>query len=389
MEKWPLQRGFDNFYGILSGAPNNYFAPTGKRGLTYGNEHVEPGPNYYLTDAIGDHAIEFVKKAREKSSPFFLYVAFTSPHWPLNALKEDIDRYRGKYMNGWTALRESRLKKMKEIGLLDKSTELSDQAGPDWESLSEDKKKEMDLRMAIYAAQIDRMDQNVGRLMQTLKELNIMDNTMVIFLSDNGACAEGGMLGGGKKEDLESDRGWVLSYGEAWANASNTPFKEYKHWVHEGGISTPLIVQWPKGIPAGKNGTWLTAPGFLPDIMATFVDVSKTKYPKEYKGNKIYALAGNSMLPVLQGKQAIIHKKPIFWEHEGNCAVLDGEFKLVKKHDTGKWELYNLQTDRAEKTDLAGSMPQRVQNMQKLYQNWADTHFVVDWDVLMDKIKKK
>ena len=209
-----MQRGFDKYYGILAGGAN-YFNPKGKRGLTLGNEHVEAGENFYLTDAFTNNAIDFVKSSKEKPNPFFLYLAYTSPHWPLHALKTDIDKYRGKYMKGWTSLRVSRLKKMKKIGLLNTNVALSEQAGPDWEQLSEEKKQEMDLRMAIYAAQIDRMDQNIGSLVQTLKGMGIFDNTIIFFLSDNGACEEGGMFGGGKKEDLESNRGWVLSYGRA------------------------------------------------------------------------------------------------------------------------------------------------------------------------------
>tara|TARA_R110002050_G_scaffold92809_5_gene194135 strand:+ start:14044 stop:15681 length:1638 start_codon:yes stop_codon:yes gene_type:complete len=379
-EKWPLQRGFDQFYGILSGA-SNYFKPEAPRGLSLGNESVKPEGEYYTTDAFTDYAIRFIGESTP-DKPYFLYLSYTAPHWPLHALQEDIDKYRGKYLNGWTEIRKARLAKMKAIGLLEKDVDLSDQAGPDWDSLSEEQKKEMDLRMAIYAAQIDRMDQNIGRLVEFLETRGDLENTIIFFLSDNGACAEGGMLGGGKAEDLESQRGFLLSYGEAWANVSNTPFKRYKHWVHEGGISTPLIVHWPNGISKDRQGQWIEEYGFLPDIFASIKAVAHADYPRSYQGIQLPDLIGKSIFSAISNNKPI-HDGPIFWEHEGNKAVRLGSFKLVSAWDNTNhenWELYDLETDPAELDDLASQQPGKVSQMKKMWGEWAKNHRVEDWE---------
>lgn len=374
-DMWPLQRGFDKYYGILAGA-TNYFHPHGKRGLFFMNTAVEPkDEKFYITDAFTDYAIRFVKESREESEkPFFLYLAYTSPHWPLHALKEDIDKYRGKYKKGWRALRRERLARMKSLGIISPETELSADDGAKWDALSDEQKEEMDYRMAIYAAQVDRMDQNIGRLLSTLKETGELDNTLIFFLTDNGACAEGGEMGGGEKELLGSEKGYLLSYGQSWANASATPFKRYKHWVHEGGIATPLIVHWPQGMPTITKGHFAEQYAFLPDIMATIVDITQADYPKSYNGFNITPLEGSSMLPLLQGKNQSIHQNPIYWEHEGNAAVREGDFKLVKAFDSknsAEWELYNIRTDRAELNNLAGSMPKKVKELARGYDAWA------------------
>ena len=390
-DKWPLQRGFDKYYGIIDGG-TNYFNPQPPRGLTLGNEPVDPYRNFYITDAFTDYAIKFINDAKEEDEkPFFLYLAFTSPHWPLHAKKEDIDKYRKKYLNGWTQLREERLKRMKITELIGDNIELSPQDSRDWDSLSDEKKQEMDLRMAIYSAQIDCMDQNIGKLLKEIEALGELDNTLILFLSDNGGCAEGGELGGGKKEDLESDRGWVLSYGRAWANVSNTPFKEYKHWVHEGGIATPLIVYWPDVIPAKLKGGVTHQYGFIQDIMATFVDITQANYPNEYKNNLIQKYVGVSLLPLIKGIDKPVHQNPIFWEHEGNCAVRMGNYKLVSKYKAGnekQWELYDINADRSELNDLASSLPEKVKDLSEEYNKWADSHNVVSWDTII-KIQRR
>jgi len=296
-------------------------------------------------------------------------------------LKEDIDKYRRKYLDGWTKIREARLEKMKAIGLLAGDVDLSEQAGPDWDALSKEQQEEMDLRMAIYAAQIDRMDQNIGKLVEFLEARGDLENTIIFFLSDNGACAEGGMLGGGQAENLESQRGFLLSYGEAWANASNTPFKRYKHWVHEGGISTPLIVHWPDGISSNRHGQWVEEYGFLPDVAASIKDVAQADYPKIYQGNQLPKLVGKSIFPAIH-KSKPIHDEPIFWEHEGNKAVRLGSFKLVSAWSathSENWELYDLKTDPAELDNLASQWPERVSEMKKMWNEWAQKHLVEDW----------
>lgn len=383
-EKWPLQRGFDKYYGILAGAAN-YFNPTGLRGLTLMNEAVEPeGKDFYLTDALTDHAIQFLDERQQQAkSPFFLYLAYTSPHWPLNALQEDVKKYRGKYKNGWKPLRKERYNRMIKMGVLKAEAALSADDAADWDKLSPEKQDEMDFRMALYAAQIDRMDQNIGKVIKALSASGELDNTLILFLSDNGACAEGGDLGGGLKENLGTKKGYMLSYGQSWANVSNTPFKKYKHWVHEGGVSTPLIVHWPKMIPKASAGKFTDQYGFLPDIMATVVAVSGATYPSTYKERSIIPMEGKSLVPVLQGKKSAVHHEPIFWEHEGNSAVRIGNLKLVCEYQAGKakrWELYDLDKDRSELHDLSAEMPEQVSKLSKAYEQWASRAGVVPFD---------
>lgn len=316
-------------------------------------------------------------------------MAYTSPHWPLHALKKDIEKYRGKYKKGWRNLRRERLERMKALGVLSSETVLSPDDGADWEALTPAQQEEMDYRMAIYAAQVDRMDQNIGRLIKTLETTGELNNTLIFFLTDNGACAEGGEFGGGKKELLGTEKGYLLSYGQSWANVSATPFKKYKHWVHEGGIGTPLIVHWPEIMSETIRGRFTSQYGFLPDIMATIVDVTKADYPKQYKGHNISPLQGNTMLPLLLGKETAIHNEPIFWEHEGNAAVRSGSFKLMKAYAPGSqsaWELYNINKDRSELKDLSATKPEVVERLSKAYDQWAQMVGVVPYDEIL-KIK--
>ena len=392
--KWPLQRGFDKFYGLIPGA-SNFFKPVYPRGITYMNDTVSvTDEDYYTTDAFTNYAIQFIDEAKSENSgkPFFLYLAYTAPHWPLNAPQEDVEKYKGTYMDGWTKLRETRYARMKEMGIVEQEWDLSPQDWREWDSLSDEKKKEMDLRRATYSAQVDRMDQNIGKLVEHLKEQNILDNTLIIFLNDNGACAEGGELGGGPASQLETKAGYFLTYGGAWANASNTPYREYKHWVHEGGIGTPFIVHWPDVIPKEKEGELISEYGFLPDLMATFVDVAQTKYPEEYDGNTIVSTPGKSLVPLFKGENKRIHTEPIFWEHEGNKAVRLGKYKLVSKWNSEQettWELYNMETDRSEMHNLASSETEKVEEMAAMYDNWAETNHVLPWNQVEELYRKK
>ena len=383
-QQWPLQRGFDKYYGILDGACN-YFQPKYPRGITLNNDTISiKDPNYYTTDAFTNNAIDFIREAKVKDAnkPFFLYLAYNAPHWPLQAPKEDIDKYRGKYMKGWQALRLEKYRRMIAMGLIDSNWQLSQQDSKDWDSLSDEKKMEMDLRRSIYAAQVDRMDQNIGRLVAFLENNKLIDNTVLIFIDDNGACAEGAMLGGGPASQLETKEGYFLSYGQAWANASITPFRQYKHWIHEGGISSPCIVHWPEGIPVQNNGKLIRQYGFLPDIMATFIELSNAKYPTEFNGQKIHPPEGKSLVPLFKGVDRPVHIDPIFWEHEGNKAVRLGKYKLVLAWDVQNpehWELYDMEKDRTEMHDLAGQMPEKAREMKKMWANWASRSMVEPW----------
>lgn len=393
-DKWPLQRGFDKFYGIIAGA-SNFFNPVAPRGLTLGNESVLPeGEEYYTTDAFTDYAIRFMEENKRENStkPFFLYLAYTAPHWPLHAPQEDIEKYKGRYKAGWSSLRQERYARMKQMGIMDPAWELSPQDAREWNSLSEEKKVEMDLRRAIYSAMIDRMDQNIGRVVSSLETMGVLDNTVIIFLNDNGACAEFSELGSGPKEQLETKEGYVLSYGKAWANASNTPYREYKHWVHEGGISSPFIVHWPAGVAPALSGQVISNNyAFLPDIMATCLDLAEASYPSVYDGKNIVPTSGKSILPVLQGGNRPIHEEPIFWEHEGNRAVRLGKYKLVSKWEEGQqdnWELYDMEKDRTEMHDLAGVLPEIVEKLSDSYVEWAQKNNVLPWEDII-RIRKE
>ena len=369
---WPVDRGFDWYYGIIRGA-SNFFRPAPSKLLVRNRERIVPGKDYYTTDAFTDHAIEFVRESeRDDARPFFLYVAYTAPHWPLHAWPEDIQKYRGKYMAGWDRVRAARLERMTEMGILDRSWRMTVRDAVPWDTLSSAKKDEMDLRMAIYAAQIDRMDQNIGKLVDVLQELGELDDTLFFFLSDNGGCAEGGMLGRGPLEILMTKNGYSQSYGQAWANASNTPFRKYKHWVHEGGIASPLVVHWPAGFSA--KGELRSEPTHLIDFMATALEVGDADYPEEFAGNRIVPLEGVSMVPAFQGRA--LGREALYWEHEGHRAVRRAKWKLVSEH-RGPWELYDMEADRTETQDLLAAKPELGRQMIEMYTDWAKNRYVL------------
>lgn len=383
---WPLQRGFEKFYGCISGA-TRFFSPEGDRGITLGNEPVDPvvsttDEEYYTTDAFTDYAIRFMGEHLEggkSEAPFFLYLAYTAPHWPLQAFEDDIAKYRGRYKAGWDKLREERYRKQIELGLIDESWELSPRTPgiPDWDSLDEKKRDEMDLKMAVYAAMVDRVDQNIGKVKSFLQDKGIFDNTLILFLSDNGACQEGGMLGRGEFYDIEKrNQQGNNSYGEAWANAGSTPFRYYKHFVHEGGAATPFFMHWPAAI--GLRDDWYDEPGQLIDILPTLLDVAGAKYPVERNGKEIPALDGVSLRPSFGG-DSLAREEPIFIEHETNASVRDGVWKLVGKEVAelngtagDRWELYNMEEDRTETQNLAAIHPDKVKELAGKWESWAN-----------------
>ncbi|NWK57591.1 sulfatase-like hydrolase/transferase [Verrucomicrobiaceae bacterium N1E253] len=379
--RWPLQRGFEKFYGCISGA-TRLFKPLAPRDISLGNEALTELTSttdrpYYTTDAFTDYAIRFIEEGK-KEKPFFLYLAYTAPHWPHQAHEEDIDRYRGKYMAGWDALRQQRYKRQLELGLLESKHALSprDARVPSWESFSPEKQKELDLRMAVYAAMIDRIDQNIGKLKMALQKQGQYENTLILFMSDNGACAEGAVLGRGhildpQKRNLEHNN----NYGAAWANVSSTPFRLYKHFTHEGGAATPFFMHWPKGIKTQSD--WYRETAQVIDVVPTLLEVSGTPYPKSYNGNKLPTLRGISLAPSFSG-ESLKRTAPMFSEHENNAFIIDGEWKLVGRGvaaasgpDLKKWELYNLREDRTELHNLAGKHPERLKQMAKLWQEWS------------------
>ncbi|MDQ5979846.1 MAG: hypothetical protein QG602_2821 [Verrucomicrobiota bacterium] len=388
--KWPLARGFDRFYGIISGA-SSYLAPKDPRGLTLDNTPLSTptDPSYYTTDAFTDHALLFLRES-PADRPFFLYLAFTAPHWPLHARAEDIEKFRGKYRGGWDNLRAARFKRQKKLGIIPANTVLSprDDGARAWNELSAEQQEQLDYRMAVYAAQVHRMDHNIGRLVEHLRSTGKLDNTVILFLSDNGGCAEPyDDLGGGVFEAINDPGAGGAggknaprsgsSYGTGWANASNTPFRRYKSRLHEGGIATPLIVHWPAGLKA-RTGSITSAPGYLTDIMPTVLSLTRTAYPsKTRSGEAPFPLVGRSLAPVLFRKPSADNRW-LFWEQYGNKAVRHENWKAVQPaENNAPWELYDLSRDRTELHDLAINEPARLAEMTAAWQQWAETHQVL------------
>ena len=392
---WPLQRGFDRFYGTLIAAGSFWDPIT----LMRDNEFIQPEGDFYYTEAISENAADFIRES-EPGEPFFLYTAYTAPHWPIHARQEVIENYQGRFSAGWEQLRLERYERLLEMGILDPNWKLSPgdttKSGK-WEDSSH--KEWEQRRMEVYAAMIDH-DQGVGEILDALEEKGELENTLIFFLSDNGG------------EDLEhrngeignSGRPWNImvyvplktrdgrnviagdipgvmpgpddtyqGYGQ-WANLSNTPFRKYKTYVHEGGISTPFIVHWPNGISV-KN-QWRDQMAHIIDLMPTCLEVAGAEYPSEFKGNVITPVEGKSLLPVFENMDS--PHESLFWEHEGNRAVHKGKWKLVSEFP-GNWELYNMETDRTELNDLSAEYPEKVLVLEDLYNEWAEKCNVLPW----------
>jgi arylsulfatase A-like enzyme len=372
---WPMDRGFERYYGLVRGA-SNHFDPHPDKLLMEGRRPVAPGEDFYSSDSFTDAAISYVRESSERSDdPFLLYLAFTAPHWPMHAPDEDIERYRGKYDTGWESMRATRHARMKELGILQPQCELSPLDVIPWEETDPERRAILAHRMAIYAAMVDRLDQNVGRLVSTLEELGVLDDTLILFFADNGGCAEGGLMGGSPDEMVGGREGYFLTYGKGWANASNTPFRMYKHWVHEGGIASPFIAHWPAGI--ADRGAIRHEPCHLIDIAPTFYELAGARYPDRHAGEQIGGLEGVSLMPLLRGED-LRRPSPIFFEHEGNRAVRDGAWKLVARHGQ-PWQLFDLSQDRSESHDLADEEPERVTEMTVAYGAWAERAGVQPW----------
>ncbi|HET8546792.1 MAG TPA: arylsulfatase [Bryobacteraceae bacterium] len=375
---WPVDRGFERYFGLISGASNYFRVQPGRR-YAYNDQPWQPSGPFYLTDAFTDHAIQFLEEFGRGTQPWFLYLAYTAPHWPLHALPDDIAKYEGRYLKGWDVLRRERHARQIELGIVDRRWPLTprDSQAAAWESV--DNKRAQDRRMAVYAAQIDRMDQNVGRLLARLRELGQEQKTLILFLADNGGCAE--MNIGGEVRDVPpGGPDSFTSYGLPWANASNTPFRLYKHWVHEGGIASPLIAHWPAGLR--HAGRITHEPAHVIDIMATCLDVAGARYPAEHNGRSVLPLEGRSFAGVLSGRRTPANtpaNRTLYWEHEGNRAVREGNQKLVSHHPDG-WELYDLDADRTELNNLAPRQVARVDRMRAMYEAWAAKCNVQPWD---------
>lgn len=398
-KNWPMQRGFDRFYGTIHGGGSYYDPNT----LTRGNESVPPeGDDFFYTDAIADNAARFIDE-HDKARPFFMYVAFTAPHWPMHERETNIAKYKGVYDKGWDAIRAERHNRMIDMGIVEADWPLTprDPAAPKWE---DEARKQWQIRcMEVYAAMVDGVDQGIGRIVESLKRNGQFENTLILFLADNGGCAEDMGRRGAftprpdkpvapsmNRGDIQLDAkpkftrdGYpvrqgegvmpgpadtYIAYGLPWANASNTPFRLYKHFVHEGGIASPLIAHWPKGID--RRGKLEHQPGHVIDLMATCVDLAGATYPTQRNGVTIPPMEGRSLVPAFNGQA--IDREAIYWEHEGNRAVRVGKWKLVAKGERGAWELYDLDADRTELNNLAAAQPERVKQMADLWQRWAE-----------------
>jgi arylsulfatase len=375
---WPRQRGFGSYYGTIIGVVD-FYDPFS---LVRDNEPIyDPPPkDFYYTDAITDEAVKQIRAGADEKTPFFLYVAHTAPHWPLHALEADITKYENVYKDGWDKLRETRLARMIEMGLVDANTKLPPRE-PEAKAWADAPNKEWEARrMAVYAAQIDRMDQGIGKILAALDETKQADNTIVIFLSDNGGCAEevqpdwfdiptktrdGRAIAVGNNDPsvMPGPRESFLSYGPAWAMASNTPFRRYKHYVHEGGISTPMVMRWPGKIPVGSIDR---TPRHVIDLLPTFAAAAEASYPADK--------------PRPQGVHLLrMPQRTLGWEHEGNRAFRRGDMKLVAEHRK-PWELYDLSTDRTESKNLAGERADVVRELSAEYDAWAQRTNVLPWD---------
>jgi arylsulfatase len=307
-----------------------------------------------------------------------LYLAYTAPHWPLHAWPEDVRKYEDLYQKGWDELRQARYQRMLKMGIVQERWGLSPSDAPAWQTFAD--KDELAHRMAVYAAQVDRMDQGVGKVLDKLKQMGAMDNTLILFLSDNGGCAEvversKGVPAGGPDS--------FLSYTKSWANMSNTPFRRYKSQVHEGGIATPLVAHWPAGIAAA--GSFNHEAVHEMDIMPTCLELAGAEYPKIFHDKPILPLEGQSLAPIFRGQPFQQHQT-MFWEHEGDRAARVGKWKLVAYRETGPWELYDIEADRTELSDLAEKMPEKVKEMSAMYEKWATRVGVVPFSKLPRKV---
>jgi len=336
--------------------------------------------DWYSTDLFTDWGLKFIDEARAEKKPFFLYIAQGAAHFPLRAPAEVIAKYRGKYLAGWDALRAQRHAKQQQLGIIDPKWPLAPRPpeSPAWDTREPDEKDRFDQMMAVYAAMIDRLDTSMGTLVAGLKERGELENTLILFLCDNGGNAEGGPAGVTKGPGpIGSPQSHVL-LGMNWATLCNTPFARYKHFTHEGGISTPLIAHWPAGIVAARHGALEKQPGHLVDLMATCVDLAGAKYPAEFKGNAIEPLQGVSLRPGFDGKP-LGRPQPIFWEHEGNKAVRDGQWKLVLRHRQ-PWQLFDMEADRTEQHDRSKEHPEIASRLEAAWTGWAQRTYVDDWN---------
>ena len=380
----PYDRGFDHYFGLKDGACN-FFNPGMQRegeappahksavrewcidSLFY-KPYTPPEKDFYTTDYFTHYALKYIDEAVQKARPFFLYLAFNAPHDPLMAWPEDIGKYRGKYDAGYEAIRRARYQKQLDIGLIDDSYRLSEPTFDEWEDLSEADKLFEAAKMEVYAAMIDRMDQNIGRVLKKLKDSNLSGNTIILFVSDNGASAEMvNLRNDNDNAPVGSIDRWV-SLGGNWANVGNTPFRFYKNYSYEGGINTPLIVYWPGEVAPGTISRY---PGHFIDFMPTFMELAGAEYPETFNGQEITPFRGQSLVPAFRGED-VERSGPLYWEWARGAALRLDEWKIVRYGAGLDWDLYDVQKDPTELDNLAADFPEKVRELDSLYQLWIN-----------------
>ena len=367
----PSSRGFRRSLNLPAGGV--YFASDTKKcklflnGESIANDDPRLPENWYGTDLWTEFGIRFIDEALGQKQPFFLYLAHVAPHFPLQADKEDIDAFRGKYMQGWDLLSRERMDRQIKSGLIDESWPKEKRPGDvkAWDSLSRTEKERFDHIMAVYAAVVSRMDRSVGTLVEALKERGVFENTIIVFLSDNGGNYESGPDGRDNDDPTTAQSSWFC--GKSWAWMQNTPFREFKHFNHEGGIASPLIVHWPAGI---QKSRWVDDPAHVIDLLPTCVEASGAEYPSVFKGRAVQPAEGRSLLPVI-ARGETLPERSLFWEHEGNAAVRRGNYKLVRKGAASAWELFEMKGDRTEQDNLVRKQPEKARDLQAEWEAWA------------------
>ncbi len=380
----PWDRGFDRFYGIPQGGGVYFWPPHYNRTVNVFNKddgrgliETQPDERFYSTDAFTDYAVEQIVKADKDNTPFYMYIAYVAPHFPQQAWEKDIRKYLGHYRQGWHVLRQKRYQRQLAMGIIKPDCELSDPISVRWDSLTEKQKNYLDRQMAVYAGQVDNLDQNMGKLMRALKQTGQEENTLVMFFSDNGAPKNADLGFEKNKDALFGTRESNGGYAIGWAKLSNTPFRSYKACSHFGGTASPFIARWPEVIK--DRGDIRDQFCHIIDIVPTCLDAAGMDVSELTYGEKSQPLEGISLIPFFK-KQIAPQPRNLYWEHKGNRGIMESEWKLVSFHNCS-WELYNLKTDLTEKHDLSGKNPELVKELKEKYRGWASQCGVLPWPV--------
>lgn len=420
-ETLPEVRGFDFFTGIYLHIDSYWKVLQGCDIYRDGEKLIEaqenpvnpyrPNEEFYTTDFFTDAACDYIDQATtNQDQPFLLHVCYNTPHFPLEAPDELIEKYRGRYLQGWDELREEKIERMRKMGLLPSSQKLprgkqheevkveglpfKDMVDrghlPRWNSLSTSEQEELDFRRAIYAASVDRMDQGIGQIVERLRRRGVLENTVIMFFSDNGCSGELDLFGMNWPEyrrenyrEWRKESGWSISQGQCWANYSNTPLRKYKQYVHEGGVASPFVVHWPVGI--AETGRIVDQQTFhLIDVMPTLCDLGGATYPKEHDGNPVKPAPGLSMAPYWKG---IVNDPPtrtLFWQHLNHAAIRQGDWKLVTLDDRNdqRWELYDLADDRSETVNVIDKHSAVAAKLRGKWNDWATQSNVLPYPEL-------